>query len=140
MVDERRRRPERCSDAAVSAGTGERSRRERSGRVPPTAHGRSTTSRTPATTLAGSADRPGRPPTTLAASTGTIFRFLLLRGLSEAEAANLTAFLCGLPISERPWQLREVNQLLFLRELHRRGRLERGAVPPALDEAPPPLA
>ncbi|HWP63830.1 MAG TPA: hypothetical protein VNO86_10195, partial [Candidatus Binatia bacterium] len=92
------------------------------------------------TAVAGRTDRPGAPPTTTLAPTRAIYRLLVLRGLSEAEAANLTAFLCGLQVSERPWQLREVNQLLFLRELHRRGRLERGAVPPALDEAPPPLA
>jgi hypothetical protein len=43
-------------------------------------------------------------------------------GLAPNEAANLTAFLCGLPIVAAPWRLRELNSLLFLRELHRSGR------------------
>ncbi len=90
--------------------------------------------------MVGPADRPGSPPAVGSVSTRAIFRFLLLRGLSEAEAANLTAFLCGLPIGERPWRLEEVNQLLFLRELHRSGRLEPGDLLSGLDEAPPPIA
>ena len=47
---------------------------------------------------------------------------LTLRGLAPAEAANLTAFLCGIPVADRHWELREINQLLFLRDLNRRGR------------------
>jgi hypothetical protein len=49
-------------------------------------------------------------------------RLLTLRGLAPAEAANLTAYLCGIPVADRHWALREINQLLFLRELQRRGR------------------
>jgi hypothetical protein len=55
--------------------------------------------------------------------TGPTFRRLTLGGLSPAEAANLTAFLCGLPLGSTGWRLSEVNRLLFLRELHRTGRL-----------------
>lgn len=148
MADERRRQPEqhRDEDARRRRAGGsdlERPAPARSATAAPTAASRAAsrgTGRPPATRSAGRSDRPGRPPTALAASTRTIYRFLLLRGLSEAEAANLTAFLCGLPIGERPWQLREVNQLLFLRELHRQGRFERGGAPTGLDEARPPLA
>jgi hypothetical protein len=47
---------------------------------------------------------------------------LTFRGLEESQAANVTAFLCGIPVADRGWKLREVNELLFLRELHQRGR------------------
>ena len=49
-------------------------------------------------------------------------RLLTLRGLAPAEAANLTAYLCGIPVADRNWSLREINELLFLRELQRSGR------------------
>lgn len=58
--------------------------------------------------------------------TGTTYRALLMRGLGTDEAANLTAFLCGIPIGQVRWSLRQVNQLLFLREMARTGRF--GAV------------
>jgi hypothetical protein len=45
-----------------------------------------------------------------------------MSGLAPTEAANLTAFLCGLPVGPVTWRIREVNQLLFLRELHQNGR------------------
>jgi len=54
--------------------------------------------------------------------TGPTYQRLLLGGLSPTEAANLTAFLCGLPLGATTWRLSEVNRLLFLRELHRGGR------------------
>ncbi len=54
--------------------------------------------------------------------TGTTYRALLMRGLRADEAATLTAFLCGIPIAEVRWSLRQVNQLLFLREMARTGR------------------
>lgn len=52
-------------------------------------------------------------------------RLLTLRGLAQSEAINLTAFLCGIPATERGWELREINQLLFLRALRRNGRFGR---------------
>ncbi len=55
--------------------------------------------------------------------TGPTHQRLLLGGLSPVEAANLTAFLCGLPLGPTAWRLSEVNRILFLRELHRAGRL-----------------
>jgi hypothetical protein len=45
-----------------------------------------------------------------------------LKGLAPDEAANLTAYLCGLPVGEARWTLGEINRLLFLRELSRSGR------------------
>jgi hypothetical protein len=54
--------------------------------------------------------------------TRTTYRLLLTRGFAPAEAANLTAFLCGIPIAEVRWSLRQVNQLLFLRALVQSGR------------------
>ena len=50
-------------------------------------------------------------------------RRLMARGLASDEAANLVAFLCGIPIGDRRWDLAEVNRLVFLRELSRRGRI-----------------
>jgi hypothetical protein len=61
--------------------------------------------------------RPSQPVSTRATQ-----RLLVLRGLAADEATNLTAFLCGFPVTDRHWQLREINQLLFLRELERQGR------------------
>jgi hypothetical protein len=52
------------------------------------------------------------------------YRSLLLRGLDADEAANLTAFLSGIPLADQPWRLVEVNGLLFLRQLNRAGRFD----------------
>lgn len=54
--------------------------------------------------------------------TGATYRNLLLRGLAPDEAANLTAFLCGIQLAETAWTIGEVNRILFLRELNRTGR------------------
>lgn len=45
-----------------------------------------------------------------------------MRGLAPDEAANLTAFLAGIAISEVRWTLRQINQLLFLRAMNRTGQ------------------
>jgi hypothetical protein len=50
----------------------------------------------------------------------------MMRGLAADEAANLTAFMCGIPVGERHWTIAEVNRLLFLRELARQGRFGSG--------------
>lgn len=55
--------------------------------------------------------------------TRATYRTLLLRGLAPEEAANLTAFICGIQVGDQRWTLREVNRLLFLRELQRTGRV-----------------
>ncbi len=54
--------------------------------------------------------------------TRTLYRALLLRGLRPSEAANLTAFLCGIHVRDHRWKVDEVNWLLFLRELQASGR------------------
>jgi hypothetical protein len=54
--------------------------------------------------------------------TRSTYRLLQMKGLAPDEAANLTAFLCGIPVADVHWSLRQVNQLLFLRELARKGR------------------
>jgi hypothetical protein len=55
-------------------------------------------------------------------ATRSLYRLLQMKGLSPAEAANLTAFMCGLPATGHDWSLRQVNQMLFLREMNRTGR------------------
>ncbi len=54
--------------------------------------------------------------------TRSTYRLLQMRGLAPGEAANLTAYLCGIPVAEADWSLRQVNQLLFLRQLALTGR------------------
>jgi hypothetical protein len=65
--------------------------------------------------------------------TRATYRTLLLRGLAPEEAANLTAYLCGIQIGSQPWKLDEVNRILFLRELQGAGRfgIDDGAEPAA---------
>ena len=77
----------------------------------------------------GSAVIPPTPSSTgrgpdegLQLATRQTYRQLTLRGMAPEEAANLTAFLCGIPVADVHWSLRQVNQLLFLRELARSGR------------------
>lgn len=47
------------------------------------------------------------------------YRELVARGLTNGEAAALTAYLEGLDVAHHTWTLREVNGLLFLRHLRR---------------------
>jgi hypothetical protein len=65
---------------------------------------------------------PGQAPASTDPGTRATYRLLLLKGLAPDEAANLTAYLCGLPVSDARWTLSEINRLLFLRELGRSGR------------------
>jgi hypothetical protein len=55
-------------------------------------------------------------------ATRATYRTLLLKGLAPDEAANLTAFLCGIHVGTQHWKLAEVNRLLFLRELRDGGQ------------------
>ena len=55
-------------------------------------------------------------------ATRSVYRHLLMKGLTPAESASLTAFLCGLPTSDLKWSLKQVNQLLFLRRMQQTGR------------------
>jgi len=71
---------------------------------------------------------PVLPPTS--PTTRATFRMLQLRGLTPDEAANLTAFLSGIPVTDHHWKLTEVNRLLFIRALARAGRFgERDGAP-----------
>lgn len=54
--------------------------------------------------------------------TRSTYRMLVMKGLAPAEAANLTAFLSGLHVGDQHWNLKELNQLLFLRDMQRTGR------------------
>ena len=47
----------------------------------------------------------GQPPTNNDPATRATYRLLLLKGLAPDEAANLTAYLCGLPVSDARWTL-----------------------------------
>jgi hypothetical protein len=49
-------------------------------------------------------------------------RHLLLKGMAPDEAANLTAFMAGIPVGEAHWTLKQINQLLFLRQMRQTGR------------------
>jgi hypothetical protein len=69
-----------------------------------------------ATPTAVSDDREGE------VQTRATYRFLLMRGLNPTEAANLTAYLCGIDVDGSHWSIGEVNRLLFLRRLARSGR------------------
>jgi hypothetical protein len=65
---------------------------------------------------------PSQLPANHDPATRATYRLLLLKGLGPDEAASLTAYLCGLPVSGARWSLGEINRLLFLRELARSGR------------------
>ena len=65
-------------------------------------------------------------PTSSASSTAELptrstYRHLIIRGLSPDEAANVTAYLAGISVGESRWTLRQINQLLFLRQMNRTG-------------------
>jgi len=59
------------------------------------------------------------------------YRKLIMRGLAPDEAANLTAYLAGIAVGDTHWTIRQVNQLVFLREMARSGRFTEPAEPPA---------
>ena len=62
------------------------------------------------------------PETTPELPTKATYRNLILRGLAPDEAANLTAYLAGIGVGGTHWTLRQINQLLFLRQMNRDGR------------------
>jgi hypothetical protein len=55
-------------------------------------------------------------------ATRSTYRHLLLKGMAPDEAANLTAFMAGIPVGEAHWTLKQINQLLFLRQMRQNGR------------------
>jgi hypothetical protein len=56
------------------------------------------------------------------------FQRLRLVGLSNSEAANLTAHLSGLRVGRQPWTVSEIERLLFLRVLVESGRIDEGRI------------
>ena len=69
---------------------------------------------------------PARDPQTAPSQARTpqaVWRLLQMKGMTPDEAANLTAFLHGLPTSDLRWTVRQLNQLLFLRQMHQTGRV-----------------
>jgi hypothetical protein len=78
-------------------------------------------SATATTTEVSRAEPTPAPEPTRALPTRATYRNLLLRGLAPDEAANLTAYLAGIQVGESRWTLRQINQLLFLREMNRTG-------------------
>ena len=73
--------------------------------------GSATASTSSATTTAPTPELPTR----------ATYRSLIIRGLAPDEAANLTAWLAGIEVGDAHWTLRQVNELLFLREMNRAG-------------------
>jgi hypothetical protein len=61
------------------------------------------------------------PDSTPELPTRSTYRSLIIRGLAPDEAANLTAYLAGIGVGGSHWTLRQINQLLFLRRMHRTG-------------------
>ncbi|HET9757942.1 MAG TPA: hypothetical protein VFP66_15670 [Candidatus Limnocylindrales bacterium] len=59
---------------------------------------------------------------TVQPETRSTYRLLVSRGLAPDEAATLTAFLCGIPVGDGRWSIRQVNQLLFLKAMVQSGR------------------
>ena len=55
-------------------------------------------------------------------TTRSVYRLLLLKGLTPPEASALTAFMCGLPTTDLKWSIKQVNELLFLRRMRQLGR------------------
>ena len=55
-------------------------------------------------------------------ATKATYRSLIPRGLAPDEAANLTAYLAGIGAGGSNWTLRQINQLLFLRQMNRSGQ------------------
>jgi hypothetical protein len=73
--------------------------------------------------------RPASPEPIQDLPTRATYRNLLMRGLAPDEAANLTAYLAGIAVGETHWTLRQVNQLLFLREMRRAGHFSESPEP-----------
>lgn len=66
--------------------------------------------------------RKAQAAATPAPATRPVYRLLLMKGLTPTEAANMTAFICGLSTTDARWSLKQVNQLLFLRAMQQAGR------------------
>ncbi len=73
----------------------------------------------------GASRRRGIRPELRQGTSRGMARLLELRGLTEAEASTLTAYVAGLRPTGHGWTLGELNQLLFLRWRVDSGRLAR---------------
>ena len=69
------------------------------------------------------------PESTTELPTRATYRNLIIRGLAPDEAANLTAWLAGIGLGDSHWTLRQINELLFLREMNRSGHFAEPADP-----------
>jgi hypothetical protein len=100
-------------------------RREHPGRRPSSRDGSSWPAAALASEAASGSDTATatahRPPSAVQVRTRATYRNLMLRGLAPDEAANLTAFIAGIAVGHGRWTLRQINQLLFLREMNRTG-------------------
>jgi hypothetical protein len=68
--------------------------------------------------------RTGRPPVPAAQqSARATYRLLALRGLTPAEAGNVTALALGLGPIDGGWTVREIERLRFVRHLVASGRI-----------------
>jgi hypothetical protein len=64
------------------------------------------------------------PASTPELPTRATYRNLIMRGLAPDEAANLTAYLAGIGVGGSRWTLKQINQLLFLRQMNRTGQFD----------------
>jgi hypothetical protein len=72
----------------------------------------------------GTTTRTSQPKTAEGRPARATYRLLGIKGMSPAEAGNLTAWVNGLEPVEGGWRIGQIEQLLFLRHLVRVGRLE----------------
>jgi hypothetical protein len=70
---------------------------------------------------------PANPEATPELATRATYRSLIIRGLAPDEAANLTAWMAGINVGDSRWTLRQINQLLFLRQMNRSGHFSEPA-------------
>lgn len=63
--------------------------------------------------------RDSSPISTTELPTKATYRSLIMRGLTPDEAANLTAYLAGINVGGSHWTLKQINQILFLRQMNR---------------------
>jgi hypothetical protein len=70
-----------------------------------------------------------RPESTPELATRARYRNVIIGGVAPDEAANLTAWLAGIEVGESHWTLRQINELLFLREMYRAGHFAETADP-----------
>ena len=70
----------------------------------------------------GTTNPPSSPEPTPELPTRATYRSLIMRGLAPDETANLTAYLAGIGVTGANWSLKQINQILFLREMNRKGQ------------------